>query len=44
MELRVAGKYRLIKKLGGGTFGDIYKAQHLVSEEEYAIKLVRTLI
>jgi hypothetical protein len=40
MELHVASKYRLIKKLGGGSFGDIYHAQHIVSEEDYAIKLV----
>jgi len=27
MELRVAGQYRLIKRIGRGAFGDIYQSK-----------------
>ena len=39
VELRVGGKYRFIKKLGGGSFGDIYTGVNIKSNEEVAIKL-----
>jgi len=39
MELRVGGKYRLGKKLGSGSFGDIYLGTNRQTEEEVAIKL-----
>ena len=49
MELRVAGKYRLLKKLGSGAFGVIYHGIDLEkhvglnvkTNDEVAIKLVR---
>ncbi len=39
MELRVGGKYRLLNKIGSGSFGDIYKAVDVHTNEEVAIKL-----
>lgn len=39
MELRVGKKYRLGKKIGSGSFGDIYLGTSLTSGEEVAIKL-----
>ncbi|KAJ8612350.1 hypothetical protein CTAYLR_008372 [Chrysophaeum taylorii] len=39
MELRVGKKYRLGKKIGSGSFGDIYLGTNLTSGEEVAIKL-----
>lgn len=39
MELRVGGKYRLGRKIGGGSFGDIYLGTNVSTGEEVAIKL-----
>jgi serine/threonine protein kinase len=39
MELRVGGKYRLGRKIGSGSFGDIYLGTNVQSGEEVAIKL-----
>jgi casein kinase 1 len=39
MELRVGGKYRLGRKIGSGSFGDIYIGTNVQSGEEIAIKL-----
>jgi len=39
MELRVGGKYRLGKKIGSGSFGDIYLGTTVTTGEEVAIKL-----
>jgi len=39
MELRVGGKYRLGRKIGEGSFGDIYLGVNIQTEEEVAIKL-----
>ena len=38
-DLRVGGKYRLKKKLGGGSFGEIYSGEQIITHEEIAIKL-----
>ncbi|PAA70226.1 hypothetical protein BOX15_Mlig023983g1 [Macrostomum lignano] len=44
MELRVGNKYRLGRKIGSGSFGDIYLGTDVTNGEEVAIKLecVRT--
>lgn len=39
MELRVGGRYRLGRKIGEGSFGDIYLGVNVQNEEEVAIKL-----
>lgn len=39
MELRVGGKYRLGRKIGSGSFGDIYIGTNFQTGEEIAIKL-----
>lgn len=39
MDLRVGGKYRIGKKIGSGSFGDIYLGTNIISGEEVAIKL-----
>lgn len=39
IELRVGGKYRLGRKIGGGSFGDIYLGTNINTGEEVAIKL-----
>jgi casein kinase 1 alpha len=42
MELRVGGKYRLGRKIGSGSFGDIYLGNNINTGEEVAIKLEST--
>ncbi len=39
MELRVGNKYRLGRKIGCGSFGDIYLGTNITNNEEVAIKL-----
>lgn len=39
MELRVGGKYRLGRKIGRGSFGDIYLGTNIQTRVEVAIKL-----
>eukprot|EP00742_Colponemidia_sp_Colp-10_P000389 GILJ01000426.1.p1 GENE.GILJ01000426.1~~GILJ01000426.1.p1 ORF type:complete len:421 (+),score=64.69 GILJ01000426.1:102-1364(+) len=39
MELRVGGKYRMGRKIGSGSFGDIYLGTNITTGEEVAIKL-----
>jgi len=39
MELRVGGKFRLGRKIGSGSFGDIYISTNVTTGEEVAIKL-----
>eukprot|EP01137_Pigoraptor_chileana_P015271 Opistho-2@70986 len=39
MELRVGNKYRLGRKVGSGSFGDIYLGTNITNGEEVAIKL-----
>jgi len=38
-EFNVAGKYRLVRKIGSGSFGDIYLAINISNGEEVAVKL-----
>jgi serine/threonine protein kinase len=37
--LKVGGKYRIGRKIGSGSFGDIYLGVNIISGEEVAIKL-----
>jgi casein kinase 1 len=39
MEPRVGNKYRLGRKIGSGSFGEIYLGTHIQTNEEVAIKL-----
>ncbi|CAG9330072.1 unnamed protein product [Blepharisma stoltei] len=39
MELRVGGKYRVGRKIGSGSFGQIYLGANIQTNEEIAIKL-----
>eukprot|EP01060_Flectonema_neradi_P011306 TRINITY_DN183_c0_g1_i5.p1 TRINITY_DN183_c0_g1~~TRINITY_DN183_c0_g1_i5.p1 ORF type:complete len:329 (+),score=58.31 TRINITY_DN183_c0_g1_i5:55-987(+) len=39
MDLRVGNKYRIGRKIGGGSFGDIYQGTNIQSGEPVAIKL-----
>eukprot|EP01023_Acetabularia_acetabulum_P026311 TRINITY_DN25029_c0_g1_i2.p1 TRINITY_DN25029_c0_g1~~TRINITY_DN25029_c0_g1_i2.p1 ORF type:complete len:347 (+),score=33.06 TRINITY_DN25029_c0_g1_i2:49-1089(+) len=39
MDIRIAGKYRLGRKLGAGSFGEIYLGTNIQTGEEVAIKL-----
>lgn len=39
LDLRIAGKYRLQSRIGGGSFGDVYIATDVDSGDEVAIKL-----
>ncbi|XP_032806745.1 casein kinase I isoform X1 [Petromyzon marinus] len=38
-EFIVGGKYRLVRKIGSGSFGDIYLAINITNGEEVAVKL-----
>eukprot|EP00450_Noctiluca_scintillans_P039417 CAMPEP_0194479890 /NCGR_PEP_ID=MMETSP0253-20130528/2877_1 /TAXON_ID=2966 /ORGANISM="Noctiluca scintillans" /LENGTH=305 /DNA_ID=CAMNT_0039319193 /DNA_START=21 /DNA_END=938 /DNA_ORIENTATION=+ len=42
MELRVGGKFRLGRKIGSGSFGDIYIGTNIQTGDEVAIKLEST--
>eukprot|EP00002_Diphylleia_rotans_P033661 TRINITY_DN7176_c0_g1_i3.p1 TRINITY_DN7176_c0_g1~~TRINITY_DN7176_c0_g1_i3.p1 ORF type:complete len:401 (+),score=60.77 TRINITY_DN7176_c0_g1_i3:101-1303(+) len=39
LEMRIAGKFRLIRKLGSGSFGEIYLGVNTTNGEEVAVKL-----
>ncbi|VDP91238.1 unnamed protein product [Echinostoma caproni] len=39
VNLVIAGKWRLVRKIGGGSFGDIYLGHNISNGEEVAIKL-----
>ncbi|KAJ3077214.1 serine/threonine protein kinase [Podochytrium sp. JEL0797] len=42
MDLRVAGKFRIGRKLGSGSFGEIYHGTNIQTGQELAIKLEST--
>jgi serine/threonine protein kinase len=44
MDLRVGSKYKLSRKLGSGSFGDIYLGTNIKTNEDVAIKLVNVPI
>ncbi|KAK9479460.1 kinase-like domain-containing protein [Lipomyces japonicus] len=39
LDLRIGNKYRIGRKIGSGSFGDIYLGTNIISGEEVAIKL-----
>lgn len=39
MDLKVGGKFKLGRKIGSGSFGEIYIGQNIQTNEEVAIKL-----
>lgn len=41
-EFIVGGKYRLVRKIGSGSFGDIYLGINITNGEEVAVKLEST--
>jgi serine/threonine protein kinase len=41
VEIRVGGRYRLGKKIGAGSFGEIYEGVDIFGGQEVGIKLVR---
>ena len=42
MEIIVGTKYKICKKLGSGSFGDLYSGVNVKTDEEVAIKLERS--
>eukprot|EP00300_Choanocystis_sp_HF-7_P027200 c32274_g1_i1.p1 GENE.c32274_g1_i1~~c32274_g1_i1.p1 ORF type:complete len:319 (-),score=64.41 c32274_g1_i1:67-1023(-) len=39
IDLRVGGNYRLIRKIGSGSFGEIFLGVHVQTQEQVAVKL-----
>jgi serine/threonine protein kinase len=39
MEFQVGARYRTWKRIGGGSFGEVYAGEHVMSREEVAIKM-----
>jgi len=42
IEIRVGGRYKLRHKIGSGSFGDIYLAKNVQTNEEVAVKMEET--
>jgi len=41
LNIWVGGKYRMIKKIGEGAFGEIYLGEHVPTTRKVAIKIVK---
>lgn len=41
-EIRVGGKFKIIKKIGSGSFGEVFEGINLESNDDVAIKLEKT--
>ena len=41
-ELRIGDKFQMRKKIGSGSFGEIYEGMNLQTHEKVAIKLEKT--
>lgn len=41
MEIRVGGKFKICKKLGKGSFGELFQGINMKTNDEVAIKLER---
>lgn len=39
MEIKVGGRYKLVKKIGEGSFGTVFQARNIKTSEEVAVKL-----
>ncbi|KAI9489672.1 kinase-like domain-containing protein [Zychaea mexicana] len=39
MDLTINGTYKLLDKVGGGSFGDVYIAKNIVTQELFAVKI-----
>ena len=38
---KIASDYKILKRLGSGTFGSVYKCRHTETNEIYAIKIIK---
>jgi serine/threonine protein kinase len=44
MEIRIANRYSIVKKIASGAFGTVYRGYDIVTNLEVAVKLVGYLV